>query len=1002
MRPRALFLFVILLVALLSAFPAAQAQDAIITNLAQLAQEAFSDNNCLYLPSMPWLWQAYANYSEQPWWLDCSQLSCGDLFQAPVDLSAGVTGYRVLLTRNILTGEMILQADDSTNVLTRVAAPTDYQPGQLSSQDMWVWRGWQQSTNCPDCWGIEGEFPAPTVTLKVLLADISDHATYQSNLDAQADAQMAGEVYPDSEIGAHATSAGTMLMDDVSCTTTDEAAPFAVLSIVADTTGVTVTWISCSDHVYGVFSTDALTGTDTVWVGRVGMWGDDGETSWVDTNVTSDVTNRFYKIVRIPPDEGYNGDVIPSGWAVDHGLNPLDPNLDTEDPDGDGQDNYAEYIADTDPKDSSSYFHVTAFLVVGNDVRVFFTSASDRYYNLQRSDFFGGPYSNVVASIPGNGGIQWAKDIGGALAFHFYRMSVFIATNIPPDSDSDGMPDLWTEQYFGHPTGLVADLSRATDNPDSDCFNNLQEYQNGMDPTNRDPVVTVSGGATVCLGETVNLLASTIPGATYSWSGPNGFSSTNRNPSISNATTNMAGNYCVSATVSNCASTNCVTLTVHTVTATVSGSTTICPGVSNNIQAVLTGTAPWIVTWSDGVITTNSSSPASRTVSPSSTTTYIVTNLSDAVCSSGTATGSATVTVNTNVPTSVVVVSNEVLVVYNANVADSASCKNYYINHRPGFSNANVLACSCTTTGTDGFETITKANLTNQIINPIISFIQSNTTKSIHYVVLMYGMPSRVDDTSCNDPGPQPPSVQHHISRCMSDAGYTSGPYYEGSTCPFVATNYLGTTCLVTALNLATLADCTAYVDKVTSMYTGNVIISAKAAGYTNSNYYLDETNTLGFVSLAPFRDAILAQNPSANVTYTSNAIIRAGSNVKGYASWGVHNGVFANTYATDGSVVWSGSSTWWIIETIESFNGQRCCGQGCVERWFTTNAWGGVMYSNTPVGAVSHVQEPGLGGVSGPTYMSLWEEGFLFSECAWASKITPSFQAIGDPLIKQ
>src|SRR5207249_3258237 len=101
----------------------------------------------------------------------------------------------------------------------------------------------------------------------------------------------------------------------------------------------------------------------------------------------------------------------------------------------------------------------------------------------------------------------------------------------------------------------------------------------------------------------------------------------------------------------------------------------------------------------------------------------------------------------------------------------------------------------------------------NQIINPIINFVQSNPAKSIHYVVLMYGMPSKVEPDY-----PSSPSVQHMISRCMTNAGAT----YEGSTCPFVATNFPGTSFLVTALNLETVADCTGYVDKVSSMYTGD------------------------------------------------------------------------------------------------------------------------------------------------------------------------------------
>jgi hypothetical protein len=76
---------------------------------------------------------------------------------------------------------------------------------------------------------------------------------------------------------------------------------------------------------------------------------------------------------------------------------------------------------------------------------------------------------------------------------------------------------------------------------------------------------------------------------------------------------------------------------------------------------------------------------------------------------------------------------------------------------------------------------------------------------------------------------------------------------------------------------------------------------------------------------------------------------------------------------------------------------------QGCVEEWFAPNAWGGTNYSNTPVGAVSHVEGPGF-AINGPTYMSLWETGFLLSECAWASKIgfSDAIQVIGDPLIRQ
>ena len=50
------------------------------------------------------------------------------------------------------------------------------------------------------------------------------------------------------------------------------------------------------------------------------------------------------------------------------------------------------------------------------------------------------------------------------------------------DTDVDGIPDSWTQQYFDHPTGQEGDLSRAGDDADIDGLDNLGEYQNGTNP----------------------------------------------------------------------------------------------------------------------------------------------------------------------------------------------------------------------------------------------------------------------------------------------------------------------------------------------------------------------------------------------------------------------------------------------------------------------------------------------------------------------------------------
>jgi YD repeat-containing protein len=87
--------------------------------------------------------------------------------------------------------------------------------------------------------------------------------------------------------------------------------------------------------------------------------------------------------------------------------------------------------------------------------------------------------------------------------------------------------------------------------------------------------------------------------------------------------------------------------------ASVSGDSTITSGSLASIQVVLTGTGPWTLTWSDGSVDHPTSSPFTKNVTPSSTTTYQVTKVSDAHCSAA-GTGSATITVNCNPPVATV------------------------------------------------------------------------------------------------------------------------------------------------------------------------------------------------------------------------------------------------------------------------------------------------------------------------------------------------------------
>jgi beta-glucanase (GH16 family) len=73
---------------------------------------------------------------------------------------------------------------------------------------------------------------------------------------------------------------------------------------------------------------------------------------------------------------------------------------------------------------------------------------------------------------------------------------------------------------------------------------------------------TAGNNGPLWAGMTLHLTASTVPGATYSWTGPNGFNSTNQNPSIPNATTLNSGLFSVTASAGGCTTTAATTTVI--------------------------------------------------------------------------------------------------------------------------------------------------------------------------------------------------------------------------------------------------------------------------------------------------------------------------------------------------------------------------------------------------------------------------------------------------------
>jgi gliding motility-associated-like protein len=136
-------------------------------------------------------------------------------------------------------------------------------------------------------------------------------------------------------------------------------------------------------------------------------------------------------------------------------------------------------------------------------------------------------------------------------------------------------------------------------------------------------IVTATNSGNICESETVNLFATSIAGATYSWTGPNGYTSLEQNPTnISLPTT--PGSYVFTVTVNDngyeC--TSSTTVVVHPNPIVDAGSDlSICAGES----VILIASGATTYSWTNGVIN-------GETFIPVTTTNYTVTGTNEFGC----------------------------------------------------------------------------------------------------------------------------------------------------------------------------------------------------------------------------------------------------------------------------------------------------------------------------------------------------------------------------------
>jgi hypothetical protein len=138
------------------------------------------------------------------------------------------------------------------------------------------------------------------------------------------------------------------------------------------------------------------------------------------------------------------------------------------------------------------------------------------------------------------------------------------------------------------------------------------------------PTSVPSSNTPVCTGNTLNLTGGTDIGTTFSWTGPNGFTSTSQSPSITNVASAAAGTYTFTATASGCSSSaNTITVAINAsptgATATASP-TTLCVGNSISLTSGYT-TSSIAGSGMDSYIATRSTGTSYTSIIPATTIT---------------------------------------------------------------------------------------------------------------------------------------------------------------------------------------------------------------------------------------------------------------------------------------------------------------------------------------------------------------------------------------------
>ena len=241
--------------------------------------------------------------------------------------------------------------------------------------------------------------------------------------------------------------------------------------------------------------------------------------------------------------------------------------------------NYANNIVNgeltTNVNISAAQIELTDFQSAVNDVEIIQTQASGNSGSIYQIYFVNDtcnpytPQASTTNPCEGSNLTLSSTTVSGA-SYTWYKIG-----NPNPVS---------TQQNFTIPNATLADAGMYTVVATYGACNRSSGVTANVIPR---PVASgTTSDAPKCPGSTINLSTDNVPGATYSWTGPN-FSSTQEDPSIPNIQANQQGDYIVTLFKNGCISlpdTTTVTLNSAVTTPDVNISDTVCPGTTLSIN----------------------------------------------------------------------------------------------------------------------------------------------------------------------------------------------------------------------------------------------------------------------------------------------------------------------------------------------------------------------------------------------------------------------------------